>query len=141
MTSLLQASRAVNLAKLPDQTGKVYLVTGGNVGLGYEMVKALAAKNAHVFMTSRNSEKQKRYGSATSPDHTCRKVSQGSRAFCISGQSKAYKKPILVQQSRVSLQITDVGSSKTVQLLLVTDFVVYPQGQRLKAVFVTHHYT
>lgn len=67
MTSLLQASRAVNLAKLPDQTGKVYLVTGGNTGLGYEMVKALAAKNAHVFMTSRNSEKQKRYGICNVP--------------------------------------------------------------------------
>lgn len=124
MTSLLQASRAVNLAKLPDQTGKVYLVTGGNVGLGYEMVKALAAKNAHVFMTSRNSEKQKRYGSATPPDHTCRTMSQESRAFCVAGQFKAYKMHILVQQSRVSLQITDVGSSKAVSILLVTDFVV-----------------
>ena len=61
MTAIWQASRSINLAKIPDQTGKVYLVTGGNTGLGYEMVKALAAKNAHVFMTSRNSEKQKRY--------------------------------------------------------------------------------
>lgn len=61
MTSFLQASRAVDLARLPDQAGKIYLITGGNTGLGYEMVKALAAKNAHVFMTSRNSEKQKRY--------------------------------------------------------------------------------
>lgn len=61
MTAIFQASRAVNLAKIPDQSGKVYLVTGGNTGLGYEMVKALAAKNAHVFMTSRNSEKQKRW--------------------------------------------------------------------------------
>ena len=58
MTSLFQAQRAVNLVKIPDQTGKTFLVTGGNVGIGYEVVKALAAKNAHVFMTARNAERQ-----------------------------------------------------------------------------------
>ncbi|KAL3150352.1 hypothetical protein ABBQ32_000194 [Trebouxia sp. C0010 RCD-2024] len=58
MTSLFQAQRAVNLVKIPDQTGKTFLVTGGNVGIGYEVVKALAAKNAHVFMTARDAERQ-----------------------------------------------------------------------------------
>lgn len=58
MTSLFQAQRAVHLNKIPDQNGKTYLVTGGNTGIGYEVAKALAAKNAHVFMTSRNAEKQ-----------------------------------------------------------------------------------
>jgi len=59
MTSLFQSQRAVNLNKVPDQNGKVYLVTGGNIGLGCEVAKALAAKNAHVFITSRNLEKQR----------------------------------------------------------------------------------
>ena len=58
MTSFFQAQRAVNLTKIPDQSGKTFIVTGGNTGLGYEVVKALAAKNAHVFMTSRNVERQ-----------------------------------------------------------------------------------
>lgn len=58
MTSLFQAQRAVHLNTIPDQNGKTYLVTGGNTGIGYEVAKALAAKNAHVFMTSRNAEKQ-----------------------------------------------------------------------------------
>lgn len=60
MTSLFQSQRAVNLNKIPDQDGKTFLVTGGNTGLGYEVVKALTARNAHVFMTSRNAERQRR---------------------------------------------------------------------------------
>jgi len=39
---------------IPDLTGKVIIVTGGNSGLGYEAVKALAEKGAKVYMTSRS---------------------------------------------------------------------------------------
>lgn len=59
MTSFFQAQRAVHLNTIPDQNGKTYLVTGGNTGIGYEVAKALAAKNAHVFMTARDAEKQR----------------------------------------------------------------------------------
>ncbi|MCA9882932.1 MAG: SDR family NAD(P)-dependent oxidoreductase [Anaerolineae bacterium] len=42
---------------IPDQTGKIVVITGANSGLGYETVLALARKNAHVVMTSRSIEK------------------------------------------------------------------------------------
>lgn len=42
---------------IPDLSGKVIIVTGGNSGLGYESVKAFAAKNATVILTSRTVEK------------------------------------------------------------------------------------
>ena len=42
---------------MPDLTGKVIIVTGGNSGLGYESVKALAEKGAEVILASRNLEK------------------------------------------------------------------------------------
>ena len=42
---------------IPDLTGKVIIVTGGNSGLGYEAVKALAQKGAEVILTSRSVEK------------------------------------------------------------------------------------
>jgi NAD(P)-dependent dehydrogenase (short-subunit alcohol dehydrogenase family) len=42
---------------IPDLTGKVIIVTGGNSGLGYEAVKAFAKKGAKVYMTSRSIEK------------------------------------------------------------------------------------
>jgi NAD(P)-dependent dehydrogenase (short-subunit alcohol dehydrogenase family) len=44
-------------ANIPDQSGKVAIVTGGNAGLGYETVKALAGKGAHVVLACRTVEK------------------------------------------------------------------------------------
>ncbi len=44
-------------ADIPDFTGKTIIVTGGNSGLGYESVKALAMKGAHVILTSRTQKK------------------------------------------------------------------------------------
>ena len=42
---------------IPDLTGKVIIVTGGNSGLGYESVKAFAQMGADVILASRSVEK------------------------------------------------------------------------------------
>jgi NAD(P)-dependent dehydrogenase (short-subunit alcohol dehydrogenase family) len=42
---------------IPDLTGRSAIVTGGNGGLGYETVKALAGHGADVVMASRNEDK------------------------------------------------------------------------------------
>lgn len=42
---------------IPDQTGKVAVVTGGNGGLGLETVRELARQGAHVIIGARNLEK------------------------------------------------------------------------------------
>ena len=44
---------------IPDQTGRVAVVTGGNTGLGYETAAALAARGAHVVLAVRNLDKGK----------------------------------------------------------------------------------
>jgi len=44
-------------AEIPDQRGRVAVVTGANGGLGLETARALAAANAHVVMAARNREK------------------------------------------------------------------------------------
>jgi NAD(P)-dependent dehydrogenase (short-subunit alcohol dehydrogenase family) len=46
-----------NETDMPDQTGRVVLVTGANGGLGLETSRALGAKGAHVVMAARNQEK------------------------------------------------------------------------------------
>ncbi|KAF5830029.1 hypothetical protein DUNSADRAFT_15155 [Dunaliella salina] len=44
-------------ADIPDQTGKVALVTGATSGIGYECSRKLAENNAKVYMVGRNMEK------------------------------------------------------------------------------------
>lgn len=44
-------------ADMPDQSGRIAVVTGANGGLGLETARALAAKGAHVVMAARNQEK------------------------------------------------------------------------------------
>ena len=45
------------LTDIPDQQGRVVIVTGGNSGIGYEAALALAGKNAQVVLTARGLDK------------------------------------------------------------------------------------
>ncbi|KAJ6620241.1 hypothetical protein B0H10DRAFT_2175766 [Mycena sp. CBHHK59/15] len=42
---------------MPDLSGKITLVTGGNTGIGYQTVKQLLLKNAKVYLAARSEEK------------------------------------------------------------------------------------
>lgn len=42
---------------LPDQTGKVYLITGSNTGVGYQVASILYSRNAKVWIAARTESK------------------------------------------------------------------------------------
>lgn len=44
-------------SQIPSQRDKVFIVTGGNSGIGFELVKILYAKGAKVYMASRSQER------------------------------------------------------------------------------------
>jgi len=46
-----------NATDVPDQSGRVTVVTGGNSGIGYEAAAVLAGKGAHVVIAVRNLDK------------------------------------------------------------------------------------
>jgi NAD(P)-dependent dehydrogenase (short-subunit alcohol dehydrogenase family) len=48
---------AWTLDDMPSQRGRIYLVTGGTSGIGFESAKALAAAGAQVIIASRSPEK------------------------------------------------------------------------------------
>jgi NAD(P)-dependent dehydrogenase (short-subunit alcohol dehydrogenase family) len=58
-------------ADIPDQRGRVAIITGANAGLGFATAAALAAKGAHVVMAIRNLDKGKQAAAkiaASAPD-------------------------------------------------------------------------
>lgn len=64
MTSTLAAHQSWTQADLPDLTGKMAIVTGGNSGIGLETARAFAAHGAHVVLAVRD-EKKGRDAAAT----------------------------------------------------------------------------
>ncbi|WP_167759427.1 SDR family NAD(P)-dependent oxidoreductase [Mycobacterium sp. PS03-16] len=44
-------------ARVPDQEGRVAVITGANTGIGYEAAAVLAGRGAHVVLAVRNTEK------------------------------------------------------------------------------------
>ena len=48
---------AWSTTRIPDQQGKLILITGANSGIGLEAAKILAAKGADVVLACRNATK------------------------------------------------------------------------------------
>jgi NAD(P)-dependent dehydrogenase (short-subunit alcohol dehydrogenase family) len=68
------------LADMPDQSGRVFVVTGANSGIGLEAAKALARKGARVVMACRNVGKAESVRSQVGDGAEVRELDLGSLA-------------------------------------------------------------
>ena len=68
------------LADMPDQTGRVFVVTGANSGIGFEAAKALSRKGARVVMACRNLGKAEAARAEVGGDTEVRELDLGSLA-------------------------------------------------------------
>ncbi|RSL60177.1 hypothetical protein CEP54_006882 [Fusarium duplospermum] len=56
-TQLFPPSPPLTEDNVPSQRGKVFIVTGGNSGIGFELCKILYTTGATIYMTSRSEER------------------------------------------------------------------------------------
>ena len=79
MSNVLIMSQKWTSADVPDQSGRVAIVTGANSGLGYDTAAVLADKGAHVVLAVRNLDKGKEAPSSPSRNWTCRRWTASAR--------------------------------------------------------------
>src|ERR1700745_1636332 len=53
---------------MPKREQRIALVTGANKGIGFEVVRLLARKNFHVFLSARNAQEGKAAAEKLKPD-------------------------------------------------------------------------
>jgi NAD(P)-dependent dehydrogenase (short-subunit alcohol dehydrogenase family) len=94
---------------IPDQHGRVAIVTGANSGIGYETARALAAKGARVVLACRNEAKgrdaeQRIRSEAASADVRFEPLDLGALASV-----RAFAEKLIANEPRLDLLINNAG--------------------------------
>ena len=95
--------------RIPDQTGRLAVITGANAGIGFETARALAAKGARVIMACRSAER----GSAAR-DRLVDKVPESDVELAILdlsdlGSVRSFAADVSARNERVDLLINNAG--------------------------------
>ncbi len=98
-----------NTADIPNQDGRIVIVTGANSGIGFETAKALAEKGAHVILACRNQDK------ASAAIELIREGTPGAQ--CSLGlvdmsrlaSVRSFAEQILSEHERIDLLINNAG--------------------------------
>jgi NAD(P)-dependent dehydrogenase (short-subunit alcohol dehydrogenase family) len=96
-------------ADVPDQHGRVAIVTGGNSGIGFEAAAALAAKGAHVILGCRDAGKAKGAVEAIRARHADASVESQSLDLASLASVRAFADRVLADHARIDLLLNNAG--------------------------------
>lgn len=98
-----------NTTDIPDQSGRVAIVTGANTGLGLETAKALAAHGAHVVLAVRNAEKGQAAADAITAAHSNADVRLQSLDLSALGSIRRASDELKSRYDKIDLLINNAG--------------------------------
>ena len=94
---------------IPDQEGRVVIVTGGNSGIGYEAALALAGKNAQVILAVRNVNKGEEAVKAICQKYPDAEVKVMALDLSDLKSVRAFAQIFLAQYDRLDILINNAG--------------------------------
>jgi NAD(P)-dependent dehydrogenase (short-subunit alcohol dehydrogenase family) len=100
-------------ADIPDQTGRVAVVTGANGGLGLETARALAAKGAHVVLAARNPNRAARARAGILAAYPAAVLQVGQLDLGSLASIRAFAERLRSQHPRVDLLVNNAGVMAT----------------------------
>jgi NAD(P)-dependent dehydrogenase (short-subunit alcohol dehydrogenase family) len=94
---------------IPDQSGKLVVITGANSGIGYEAALALAAKGAHVIMAVRSAERGAAAATKISAAHPGARVEVRSLDLADLTSVRRFADGLLADHPALPLLINNAG--------------------------------
>ncbi|MFE3204765.1 oxidoreductase [Embleya sp. NPDC055664] len=115
---------------IPDQTGRVAVVTGANSGLGLATARALARHGAHVVLAVRDPDRGRRAADTITAEHPAASVEVRTVDLADLDSVRAFATALRVDHSRIDLLVNNAG-------VMAPPRTLTRQGHELQ--FAVHH--
>jgi len=100
---------AFDLTQIPSQKGRVGIVTGANIGLGYETALAFAEKDMTVILACRNAKKANDAKAKIIEQYPKAKVDYINLDLGRLASVRKFAKEVLVKYNRIDLLVNNAG--------------------------------
>ncbi|MEV6972637.1 oxidoreductase [Kitasatospora sp. NPDC093806] len=116
--------------RIPDQTGRVCVVTGANSGLGLATARALARRGAHVVLAVRDEERGRRAAAAIKAEHPGARLDVRRLDLADLDSVRAFAGRLRADHPRLDVLVNNAG-------VLAPPRTLSPQGHELQ--FAVNH--